>query len=236
MDERPLTSVLIPALDEEASIGGVVAAVLGADTRIGELVVIDNGSTDATAQVARAAGARVVREPWRGYGAACLRGLAAIAARRPFAVAFLDADGAEDPRELGSLLDPIYAGEADLVIGSRVAGRAERGALPSPARFGNRLAVSLIRLLFGHRYTDLGRFRSVRYDALERLTMQDRGHGWTVEMQVRALERGLRVIEVPVSYRRRIGRSKISGTVRGVVGAGSGILWTIGREALGRGR
>ncbi|MGD8394922.1 MAG: glycosyltransferase family 2 protein [Candidatus Eiseniibacteriota bacterium] len=228
------TTIIIPALDEEASIGAVVEELLElGEERVDRVLVVDNGSTDRTARVAREAGAEVLREPWRGYGAACLRGLAAAAARRPFAVAFLDADRADRPADIGRLLDPLYAGEADLVVGSRVLGAAEPGALTPQARFGNRLAVALIRLLHGHRYTDLGPFRAVRYDALERIAMRDRTFGWTVEMQVRALKRGLRVIEVPVDYRRRVGHSKISGTVRGMVAAGSMILWTIGREALG---
>jgi glycosyltransferase involved in cell wall biosynthesis len=229
---RP-TAVIIPALDEEASVGAVVGAI--ADPRVGVVIVADNGSTDRTAEVARAAGATVVAAPERGYGSACLAGIAAALAApvAPFALAFLDADLADDPAELPLLLDPLYAGDADLVIGSRVA-RAQPGALTPQARFGNALATALIRFRFGFTYTDLGPFRALTTAALRRLAMTDRGYGWTVEMQVRALKRALRVQEVAVSYRPRVGRSKISGTVRGVVGAGTRILLTIAREAGGR--
>jgi glycosyltransferase involved in cell wall biosynthesis len=229
---RP-TAVIIPALDEEASVGAVVGAI--ADPRVGVVIVADNGSTDRTAEVARAAGATVVAASERGYGSACLAGIAAALAApvAPFALAFLDADLADDPAELPLLLDPLYAGDADLVIGSRVA-RAQPGALTPQARFGNALATALIRFRFGFTYTDLGPFRALTTAALRRLAMTDRGYGWTVEMQVRALKRALRVQEVAVSYRPRVGRSKISGTVRGVVGAGTRILLTIAREAGGR--
>jgi glycosyltransferase involved in cell wall biosynthesis len=223
------TAVIIPALNEEASVGKVVRAI--ADPRVGVIIVVDNASTDGTAQVAREAGATVVHEPHRGYGAACLGGLAALRDRHVFAAAFLDADLADDPGELPLLLDPLYNGEADLVIGSR-AQRALPGALTPQARFGNQVATIGIRLLFGFTYTDLGPFRAVTAAALERLEMSDRGYGWTVEMQVRALKRGLRVRELPVSYRPRIGRSKISGTWRGAIGAATKILYTIGREAI----
>ncbi len=233
MGSASTTTVIIPALNEEAAVGLVVRGV--SDPRVGAVIVVDNGSRDATAAVALAAGATVVAEPERGYGAACLRGIAAAVSRPhpPFAIAFLDADCADDPGELTLLLDPLYAGVADLVIGSRVS-RALPGALTPQARFGNWLATTLIRLRFGMRYTDLGPFRALTLAALRRLEMADRNYGWTVEMQVKALKRGLRVREVDVSYRPRIGKSKVSGTVRGVMGAGAKILWTIGREALPR--
>jgi glycosyltransferase involved in cell wall biosynthesis len=232
MNVKPATTtVIIPALNEEASVGEVVRGI--EDRRVRTVIVVDNGSTDSTARVARAAGALVVEESERGYGAACLRGLEVAAADPPFAVAFLDADLADDPGELALVLDPLYAGDADLVIGSRVA-RALPGALTPQARFGNRLATTLIRLRFGFGYTDLGPFRALTFAALARLAMADRGYGWTVEMQVKALRHHLRVCEVAVSYRPRIGRSKISGTVRGTLGAGARILLTIGREAVRR--
>ena len=229
VDARTAT-VIIPALDEDQSIGDVVRAIR--DPRVGEIVVVDNGSRDRTAAEAHAAGATVLVEQFRGYGSACRRGLAYVAAQPPYVVAFVDADGADDPSHLGAILDPIFEERADLVIGSRVLGEAEPGSLSLPQRFGNRLAVFLIRYLYGVRYTDLGPFRAVRYDGLVRLRMTDRTYGWTVEMQVKAAKCGLRAHEVPVTYRRRIGRSKISGTVRGVVGAGTKILWTIARERL----
>jgi hypothetical protein len=174
---------------------------------------------------------RLVREPRRGYGSACLAGLAALALSPPEVVVFLDGDYSDHPEELPGLLEPIQKGY-DLVIGSRTLGRAEQGALLPQARFGNRLACALIRLLYGFRYTDLGPFRAIRWEALQRIAMEDTGFGWTCEMQVKALRRGLRVTEVPVSYRRRVGVSKITGTVSGTLRAGWKILWTIGRYAL----
>jgi glycosyltransferase involved in cell wall biosynthesis len=227
--------LVIPALDKEAALPGVLRAL--PQGSFGEVVVVDNGSRDRTAEVARAAGATVVREPVRGYGAACLAGLAHLAARGapPEIVVFLDADGSDDPSELPRLLEPIASGAADLVIGSRTLGHCEPGALPIHQRAGNGVATALIRLLYRHRFTDLGPFRAIRWQALETLRMRDVGYGWTVEMQVRALRHRLRVVEVPVTYRRRAGgTSKVSGTVRGTLGAGSKILVTIVRHAASR--
>ena len=224
--------VVIPAWDEEATVGLQVGAV--PRPPVHRIVVGDNGSRDATAAVARAAGAVVVPAPRRGYGSACLAGLDWL--RRndpPDVVVFLDADLADDPAELPLLLAPLASGAADLVIGSRTLGRRERGALLPQARAGNLVACGLIRLLYGHRYTDLGPFRAVRWQALERLAMGDPDFGWTAEMQVKALRAGLAVAEVPVSYRRRPGRSKISGTVSGTIRAGHKILWTVLVHALG---
>ncbi len=226
-------SVVIPALDEEAAIARVVAEIPAGLAR--EVVVVDNGSTDGTAEAARRAGARVVSEPRRGYGRACLAGIAALAADPPEVVVFLDADGSDAPVEMRLLLARIEEG-CDLVIGSRVLGNAERGALAPQARHGNRLACLLLRILFGARFTDLGPFRAIRYPALRDLGMRDTNYGWTVEMQIRAARAGLACGEVPVSYRRRVGRSKITGTVRGTVGAGAKILWTVFRHALAPGR
>lgn len=215
-------SVLIPALNEASSIARVIREIPG---WVDDILVVDNGSEDATAAQARAAGARVLAEPRRGYGQACLSGLTQIG--EADVVVFLDADYSDDPRQMHKLVDPIVESKADLVIGSRTLGRREKGALTLQARMGNHLACFLIRLLWGHNYTDLGPFRAVRRRCLQELKMADRDYGWTVEMQVKAIQRGLRVREVPVRYRRRIGRSKISGTVKGVVGAGTKILWTI---------
>lgn len=231
MHENLRFAVVIPALDEEASIGRVLADIPDVAE---EVVVVDNGSTDATAHVARQHGARVVTEPRRGYGAACLAGIAALG-HHVDVVVFLDADYSDRPEEMLSLLEPIRRGVADLVVGSRVRGLAAPGSLTMPQRFGNALACVLLRLFFGVTYTDLGPFRAIRHRALMRLGMRDRNYGWTVQMQARAARLGLRSAEVPVSYRRRVGRSKISGTVRGVVGAGTKILSTIFSEAL-RGR
>lgn len=226
----PRVSVVIPALNEERSLPLVLRAL--PRTHVHEVVVVDNGSADATARVAREHGARVVAEPERGYGAACLAGIAACDA--PDIVAFVDADFSDRPEELADVLAPLLEGRADLVIGSRTLGRRERGALLPHARFGNALATALIRRFFGVRFTDLGPFRAIRAGALASLDMRDRDFGWTVEMQVKAARRGLRCAEVPVSYRRRVGRSKISGTLAGTIGASRKILGTILREALRR--
>ena len=227
--------VLIPALDEELALPGVLAAIprSGDGWRVGAVVVVDNGSSDRTPEVARAAGGTVVAEPRRGYGAACLAGLAHLRRAPPDIVTFLDADHSDDPSQLPDLLAPILAGRADLVIGSRLLGEREAGSLTPAQRVGNRLATALLGLLFGTRATDLGPFRAVRWAALERLAMRDREFGWTVEMQARAARAGLAVVEVPVRYRRRIGRSKISGTWSGAARAGWKILFTIARVRCG---
>ncbi|HLE85127.1 MAG TPA: glycosyltransferase family 2 protein [Thermoanaerobaculia bacterium] len=233
---QPVVDVVIPALNEEASLPRVLAdlAALPPGT-VRRVVVADNGSTDGTAGVARAAGAVVVEAPRPGYGSACLAGLAWLREHGPpEVVAFLDADYSDHPEELPRLLAPIARGEADLVVGSRILGEREPGALLPQARAGNLVACLLVRLLYRHRYTDLGPFRAVRWAALERLEMADPDFGWTAEMQVKALRRGLRVAEVPVSYRRRTGVSKITGTVRGTVMAGYKILWTVLRYAFQR--
>jgi glycosyltransferase involved in cell wall biosynthesis len=218
-------ALIIPALNEEPVIAATLRAIPPDVFRL--VIVADNGSTDRTAEVARACAATVVIEPERGYGAACLRALAALPPDIG-AVVFLQADLSEDPSEVTALLGPIERDEADLVLGSRLLGRAEKGALLPHQAFGNWLATTLIRLLYGHRYTDLCAFRAIRRDALERLRMQDRNYGWTVEMQVRALEQGLRVVEVPVSYRKRAaGVNKVSGNLRASLRAGWIILKTV---------
>lgn len=221
-------SVLIPALDEEDAIGAVIDEI--PRPPVTDILVVDNGSSDRTVEVARAHGARVVREERRGYGSACLQGLAEIGDTD--ILVFLDGDHSDYPEELPSLIGPIIAGEADLVIGSRALGEKEPGALTPQQVYGNGLACLLMRLFLGHRYTDLGPFRAIRWDALQRLDMMDTNYGWTVEMQIKVVRRGLRVVEVPVRYRRRIGRSKISGTVSGAIKAGFKIILTILRYAL----
>jgi len=222
--------LVIPAFNEERVVGEVVASI--PRPPVHRVVVADNNSRDSTAVVAAAAGAIVVPAPRQGYGSACLAGLAWLREHEPpEVVAFLDADGSDFAEELPLLLAPIAAGEVDLVIGSRVLGRREPGALLPQARAGNLVACALIALLYRHRYTDLGPFRAVRWDALERLGMRDPDFGWTAEMQVKALRHGLRVAEVPVSYRRRVGVSKITGTVWGTLRAGHKILWTVLRYA-----
>lgn len=217
--------VLIPAFNERASLPRVLADL--PRERLRRLVVVDNASTDGTGALAAATGAEVLREERPGYGSACLCGIHFLAEDPPDVLVFLDADYSDHPEELPRLVRPIADGEADLVIGSRILGERQRGALLPQARFGNWLACRLIHLLYGRRFTDLGPFRAIRWDALERLEMRDRDFGWTAEMQVKAARRGMRVVEVPVSYRRRIGRSKITGTVRGTVLAGYKIVWTI---------
>jgi glycosyltransferase involved in cell wall biosynthesis len=226
----PRVAVVIPVLNERESLPLVVRDLPRA--LVEQIVVVDNGSTDGTDRVARELPVRLVAEPRRGYGSACLAGLRALAARAPDIVVFLDGDHSDHPEELPRLLEPIGRG-ADLVVGSRTSGLADPGALLPQARFGNALACFLIRALHGHRYTDLGPFRAIRWRALERLGMRDTNFGWTVEMQVKALKAGLSVAEVPVSYRRRVGVSKITGTVGGTIRAGSKILWTIARYGLG---
>ena len=220
-------AVVVPARDEAASLESLLPR-LGA-YGLGQIIVADNGSVDATAAVASGWGVDVVHESRAGYGAACAAGLAALAPTVEIVV-FLDADLADDPRRLPVLLEPIEMGRADLVIGARLPELREPGSMTAPQALGNRLATFAIRLLWGHRYADLGPFRAIRRDALARLGLRDRRFGWTVEMQIRALQEGLRIEEVAVPYRvRPHGRSKISGTVRGVIRAGSSIVYTIGR-------
>jgi glycosyltransferase involved in cell wall biosynthesis len=227
----PRAVLIIPALNEEPAIGGTLDRVPPDLYQV--IIVADNGSQDRTAEVARMRGATVVSEPERGYGAACLRAIRALPEGID-AVVFMDADASDDPAEAALLLEPICAGRADLVLGSRTLGRAEAGALAPHQILGNRLATWLIRALFGHRYTDLGPFRAIRADALRKLGMRDRNYGWTIEMQIKALRQGLRVLEVPVSYRRRVGVSKISGNWRASLAAGAKIIWTVLRLWISR--
>jgi glycosyltransferase involved in cell wall biosynthesis len=226
--------VVIPALNEEESL----PRVLGDLPAVGRTIVVDNGSTDRTALVAVAAGAQVVQEPRRGYGAACLCGLAEIERATaageppPRVVVFLDGDYSDYPGRLPELVAPILAGEAEFVLGSRLLGQRETGAMPPQSVWGNRLACFLMRLFFGARYTDLGPFRAIDYQALKSLGMVDRNFGWTVEMQIKAARAKLRTIEVPVPYRCRIGQSKISGTLAGTIKAGYKILFVIAKYGL----
>ncbi len=221
--------VVIPALNEERALPRVLEEIPRPPVR--RIVVADNGSTDRTPEVARAAGAEVVHQRERGYGAACLRALEHLATDPPEVVVFLDGDYSDHPSELPLLVDPILRGEAELVIGSRATGKREAGALSVQQRVGNVIACRALRRLYGVQYTDLGPFRAVRWRTLESMQMQDRNFGWTVEMQIKAAKQGVPYLEVPVSYRSRIGVSKISGTVKGSVSAGAKILWLLGRYA-----
>lgn len=217
--------VIIPALDEERSLPKVLAEI--PRHLVNEVVVVDNGSRDRTSEVARAAGATVLSEPRAGYGQACLTGIAYVSKEPPEVVVFVDGDYSDRAAEMIDLVEPILEGRADFVVGSRVLGQRERGALALHARWGNWLATRLLHALYGYRFTDLGPFRAIRYETLLALDMQDRDYGWTAEMQAKAARSGVRSTEVPVSYHRRIGKSKITGTVKGTVMAGYKILTTI---------
>lgn len=224
------TALIIPALNEEPVIGRMLTAIPPGLYR--QIIVADNGSTDQTSQIAGGCGAVVVREPERGYGAACLKAIAALPDDIEIVV-FQQADASEDPEDARALLAPLLAGAADLVIGSRTLGRADRGALLPHQEFGNRLATTLIRWIWGHRYTDLGPFRAITREGLQRLGMRDRNYGWTVEMQVRALQEKLRVVEVPVRSKvRAAGVNKVSGNWKASLRAGQVILTTIAKLAI----
>jgi glycosyltransferase involved in cell wall biosynthesis len=218
-------SVVIPTRNEAQAIGRVLAD-LPAD-QITEVIVVDNNSTDGTTEIAARMGARVVSEPRRGYGQACLTGLACASA--PDVVVFLDGDYSDRPAELPLLLDPITEGRADITIGSRLAAPRTPGALPWHARFGNWLAASLITNLYGLRITDLGPFRAARADVLRAVDLEETTYGWAVELILKGTTQGFRIVEVPVSYHPRIGKSKISGTFRGTIGATWFILSRIAR-------
>jgi len=228
MPDQPRISVIIPVFNEQDAIENVIGDI--PTDLVHEIIVVDNGSTDQTAKLAKAMGARIIREDRRGYGSACLAGIAALNA--PDIVVFLDGDYSDHPNEMLNLIAPILQNHIDMVIGSRVLGNHEPGALMIQARFGNALATYLIKILFKVPYTDLGPFRAIRYASLIALDMQDTTFGWTVEMQVKAARQELKTQEVPVSYRKRIGVSKITGTVKGTIKAGWKILFTIFKYRL----
>ncbi len=224
------TVVIIPAFNEEASIGRVIADI--PKDIVAEVVVVDNGSSDSTAKVASGFGATVVNEERKGYGQACLAGINYIKnlSYSPDIIVFIDGDYSDYPGEMKDILLPVIEGGYDLVIGSRTIGKRQKGALLPQALVGNYIATRLIKLFYGVSFTDLGPFRAIRYDKLLSLEMRDRTFGWTVEMQVKAAKRRFRCAEVPVSYRKRIGTSKITGTIAGSVMAGVKIIWMIFRQ------
>lgn len=224
-----IIDVITPALNEEKAIASVIRDIPKGIIR--HFIVCDNGSIDRTAEIARSMGALMVQEPERGYGAACLKGIAYLKDlpidKQPDIVVFIDADYSDFPEEIPELVRPILEGKADLVIGSRVLGNADRGSLTFVQRFGNSLATLLIRLIYGYQFTDLGPFRAIRFKTLLALGMKDRNYGWTVEMQIRAAKLKISATEIPVNYKNRIGKSKVSGTVKGSILAGYKIIYTI---------
>lgn len=219
-------SIIIPAFNEEESIGLVLDDI--PREGIAEVIVVNNNSTDGTAKIASEKAAIVLFEPQKGYGAACLKGIEYLNKKtlKPDVVVFMDADYSDHPEQVNRLLQKIIEGY-DMVIGSRAIGKRERGSMLPQQKFGNWLATFLIRMIYGHQYSDLGPFRAITWEALTKIAMEDRDFGWTVEMQIKALKFDLKVCEVPVDYRRRIGVSKITGTIKGTFMAGYKILHTI---------
>jgi glycosyltransferase involved in cell wall biosynthesis len=221
-------SVIIPAFNEEDSIGLVLDAI--PKDLIHEIIVVDNNSTDNTSRNAAEKGALVVVENRKGYGSACLKGISQLG--NPDIVVFLDGDFSDYPEEIVDLIAPIESGKMDFVLGSRMILPESRMALLPQSRYGNQLAVFLMRLFFRHQYTDLGPFRAIRYESLQAIAMQDTNFGWTVEMQIKAVKKKLRILEIPVKYRERVGVSKITGTFSGTIQAGTKIIYTIFKYLL----
>ena len=221
-------AVIIPAYNEEQSIGKVIDDI--PKDLVNEIVVVNNKSTDATAGVAAAHGATVLFEKYQGYGAACLKGIAYLKEKDYDVIIFIDGDYSDYPNEISGLIKPIINDDVDMVIGSRTLGKREKGALPIQSRLGSILAGFLINLFWGVKYTDLGPFRAIKKDKLLALNMTDTWYGWTVEMQIKAAKRSYSITEVPVSYRKRIGKSKITGTIKGSAMASIIILKTIFTE------
>ena len=223
MQDRTDIRVIIPAFNEENSIARVVEEL---PEMVSEVVVVNNNSTDETAKVAKKAGATVLTETRMGYGYACLKGLNYLReqSKTPDIIVFIDGDYSDYPQELPKIVAPIIEGGVDFVIGARVKTLREKGSMTPQQVFGNRLATFLMRILFGAKFTDLGPFRAIRYDKLLQLNMEDKTYGWTVEMQLKALKQKMAYIEVPVRYKKRIGVSKVSGTVKGTIFAGIKIL------------
>lgn len=224
---KPDIRVIIPAFNEQNAVGLVIDEI--PKDLVSEIIVVDNGSTDDTYEQAKSRGATTLKEPTRGYGNACLKGMAHIAKSKtqPDIVVFLDGDHSDYPEQMRDLVRPIIEGKADMVIGSRALGQKEKGSMTIQQLFGNWLATKLIKLFYRVNYTDLGPFRAIKYDSLLTIAMQDRTYGWTVEMQLKAAKLNLRTVDLPVDYRQRIGVSKVSGTVKGTIGAGYKIIYTI---------
>lgn len=217
-------AVIIPAFNEEKSLSKVISCIPGF---VDEIIVCNNGSTDSTTEVAESAGAIVLVENEKGYGAACLKGIEHLRERDFNIVVFLDGDFSDYPEEMELIINPILIGKYDFVVGSRITGTRQKGALLPQAVFGNWLASFLIKLFWNYSFTDLGPFRAITYSALMEVDMKDRNFGWTVEMQIKAAKHKLRCIEVPVSYRKRIGKSKVTGTLNGTIKASVKILYLI---------
>ena len=222
-----LIDVIIPAFNEEKSIKNVINDI--PSNIVSDIIVVDNNSNDSTSEMASDAGALVLSETTQGYGAACKKGIDYLSSRAvlPDIVVFLDADYSDYPEQLVDLVNPIENKDVDMVLGSRVEGEMAKNSMPFQQRFGNWLATSMISLFFGHKFTDLGPFRAVKFNKLLELNMQDQTYGWTVEMQLKALRNKFNIIEIPVNYRQRIGESKISGTFKGTILAGYKIIYTI---------
>ena len=227
MENNPIIDVIIPAFNEENSVGNVINEI--PKNLVREVIVVNNNSTDKTAINAKSAGATVLEEKNMGYGNACLNGISHInqKAIKPNIVVFLDADYSDYPEEMPGVVKPILEQNMDMVIGSRALGNLEKGSMTPQQIFGNWLATFLLKLFYGVKYTDLGPFRAIKYNSLIALNMKDKTYGWTVEMQVKAAKHKMNCCEVPVNYRVRIGFSKVSGTVKGTIGAGYKIITTI---------
>ena len=223
-------AVIIPAYNEEESIGRVINDI--PEKIVGEVIVVNNNSTDKTVEVALKSGATVLNESFQGYGAACLTGIEYCKNKNFDIIVFMDGDYSDYPEEIKMLLEPMKNENYDFVLGSRVLGKREKGALPFQSRIGSIIAGILIKLFWGVKYTDLGPFRVIKFDKLLELEMQDKWYGWTVEMQIKAARKNYKIKEIPVSYRKRIGKSKVTGTVKGTVMASIIILKTIFVYAL----
>ncbi|MBI3124025.1 MAG: glycosyltransferase family 2 protein [Ignavibacteriales bacterium] len=221
--------VIIPAYNEEESIAKVISDI---PPYVDEVIVVNNGSSDKTAVAAENAGATVLYEIEKGYGAACLKGIEYIEDKKYKIVVFLDGDYSDYPEEMNSLVAPIIENDFDMVIGSRLIGKREKGALLPQALFGNWLSTFLINLFWNYKFTDLGPFRAIKYESLINLNMRDRNYGWTVEMQIKAAKQKIKCTEVPVRYRKRIGKSKVTGTVKGTFNASVKILYLIFRGLI----